>query len=48
MNIDRPDYDVNLESVNILTVEIKNFERSVMEAIYIQVTQPSLNRDGDH
>ena len=48
VNIDRPENNVSLERVNILTVENEKSERGV-KAIHIRVTrvtQPSLNRDG--
>ena len=34
-NIDRPDSDVSLHSINIMTVENKKFERGVKEAVNI-------------
>ena len=37
VNKDRPDHDVSLDSINILTEENKKFERGVKEAVHIQV-----------
>ena len=43
--IDKLDYSVILDNVNILTVENKKFERGAKEVIHINVTAPSLNKD---
>ena len=45
VNKDRPDHDVSLDSINILTAKNKTFETGVKETVYIQVAQLSINRD---
>ena len=46
VHVDRSKHGVNLDKVKILTVEKSKFERGV-KAIYVRVTKPSLNKDGD-
>ena len=44
VHVDRLDHGVSLDTVKLLTVENKQFERGVKETIYIRVDEPSFNK----
>ena len=46
IHVDQPGHSVEMDSVKILDIEPRWFERGVKEAIHIRVNKPSLNRDG--
>ena len=45
INVDEPGHTINMDSVKILGVESKWFERGVRESLHIRTIRPSLNKD---
>ena len=46
VHLNRLEHEVSMDRVKILTVDSKKIESGVMEAIYIGVAEPSLNKGG--
>ena len=46
VHVDKPEHEVSLDKVKILTVDNRKFERRVKDAVYIKLMEFSLNKDG--
>ena len=46
VHVDRPEHGMSLDKVKILTVDNRRFEMGVMEAMYIRVMEPRLDKNG--